>query len=171
MQFTRRAFFAALCLTAAGLCTQAQAKPATRALYGKIILSTQPFPMSFASKKKMVKALKKLHTTKLMYNEEGFIDVEFMGFFRRQQIATEFTATLYDITEKRVLLDNFPIYPSQRKTQILASGMRFKLEQMEPMRNYHLTMTTTFGGPVLAEVEFTIADNPKHPFVKKAVEP
>ncbi len=153
-----------------GFVTEAQAgSKAARRLKGKVILSQKPFPTSFKSDKAMVKHMKRIDTKRFKFNEHGKISVEIMAFFARAHTATEFTVTIYDVTERRRTVESFPIYPGQRSTQILASFVRLEAAPVDadPLddgfkaeRRYHLVVTKTYGGPVLAETTFAIKRGP-----------
>jgi hypothetical protein len=71
--------------------------------------------------------------------------------------STRFTCRILDITEGATTVTDFPIYPGQKETRILASSTTFNKDKFPPDRRYHLVISSTYNGPVLAEAKFTIA--------------
>jgi hypothetical protein len=123
---------------------------------GEIILSTQVFPRQFASDSAMISHMKKAHTKLFRYTEKASINVEFMAFFARLHTTTEFTGTLYDVTEGRQLVSSFPIYPAQRETRVLQSGFTLDREKYPAERHYLFVITNGYRGLVIAEANFTL---------------
>ncbi|MCA9526314.1 MAG: hypothetical protein KC549_08455 [Myxococcales bacterium] len=131
-------------------------KTAEDRLGGKIILSTKMFPRQFASDGAMVAHMKKAHTKAFRYDESGKIEVEFMAFFARPHTTTEFTGTIYDVTEGRQVAGTFPIYPAQKETRVLQSGMTLNRETYAAERRYLFVITNGYRGAVLAEANFVL---------------
>lgn len=158
---TRLTVLAVFALLAPNL-SHASDKVAKR-LKGKIVLSTNPFPTSFKSDAAFIKKMKRVDTKQFKYGTEDKISVEFMAFFARAYTVTEFTVTIFDITEKRRMVTTFGVYPEQRTTRILASGTRFKIAEMEEEHRFLMVVQPTYGGPVIAETQFAIKAGPGGP--------
>lgn len=135
----------------------AGAKKPADVFKGQVILATTPFPMSFKSDTAFVAHMKKAHKNTFEYDETGTFDVELMAFFAKPHASSQFTCRILDITEGANTVADFPIYPAQKETRILASGTTFNKDKFPPDRRYHLVIASTYNGPVLAEVKFTIA--------------
>ena len=131
-------------------------KQVARKLKGRIILSQKPFPTSFKNDRSFVKHMKRVDTKRFVYGDSEKISVEFMAFFARSYAVTEFTATVFDVTERREMVTTFPIYPQQRKTQILASYFSMDKASFEVEHQYLMVVQSTYGGPVIAEAKFAI---------------
>jgi hypothetical protein len=159
--FVRLSIFAlvAACLAPMG----AQAKSPADKFRGKIILSKHPFPTGFPSDKAFIRHMKKVDTKSFRFKERDNIPVEFMAFFSAPYQATEFTARIFDITErgKTHVVAEFPIYPNQRKTRILASGTLLDKGTFEEEHRYHMVVLVGMRGKALAETRFAIKADPK----------
>ncbi len=125
-------------------------------LKGRIVLSTKPFPTSFASDKAFIKKMRRIDTKAFEYGEGKKIGVEFMAFFARAYTVTEFTVTIFDLTERREMVSTFPVYPQQRTTRILASFVRLGRDTFEEEHRFLMVVQPTYGGPVIAETQFAI---------------
>lgn len=126
-------------------------------LGGRIYLSTNAFPASFASDAAMVrylKGLKKAHNNVFRYNEEGKLSIELMAIFKEAHTTTEFTAHIYDISEGRRFIQSQSIYPTQRSTSVLNSFVRLDRETFEAQRNYRIVISKGLRGYVIAEADF-----------------
>jgi len=123
---------------------------------GQIILSGQMFPRQFASDAAMIAHMKKAHTKAFRYDEKGIIEIEFMAFFARPHTTTEFTGTIYDMTEGREMIGTFPIYPGQRETRVLQSNIRLDRTKFAAERRYLFVVTTSYRGDVIAEANFVL---------------
>lgn len=134
----------------------AQANPVADKLKGRIILSTKPFPASFPNDKTFIKHMRRADTKKFEYDDSQKISVEFMAFFARKYTVTEFTVTLFDVTERREMVDTFPVYPGQRETRILASAVRLEPDPFQEEHRFLMVIQPTYGGPVIAETQFAI---------------
>ena len=132
------------------------AKKPARAFAGKVILSKTPFPASFKSDKAFIRHMKRVHRSKISYPKKGPINLEFMAFFARKYQATEFVATIYDLTDRGRQITSFPIMPNQRVTQILASGFSVERDRFPTEHQYRLVIS--LGGRVLAETRFAIKE-------------
>ena len=124
---------------------------------GRIILDTKRFPSQFKSDRAFTRYLKKAHKKRVDYGDKMTLNLEFMAFFRKNHVATEFTGMIFDITGPRKLLDTFSIYPQQRKTRVLASNIELIKEDFPEERKYYLVVTR--GQTVLAETKFTIKES------------
>ncbi len=134
----------------------AQANKVANKLKGKIILSPKAFPSSFASDKAFIKHMRRADTKRFTYGESQKIGVEFMAFFARKYTVTEFTVTIFDITERREMVTTFPVYPQQRETRILASFVRLEPDAFQEEHRFLMVVQPTYGGPVIAETQFAI---------------
>ena len=123
---------------------------------GTIILSTQVFPRQFPSDSAMISHMKKAHTKLFRYGQTNSLNVEFMAFFARPHTTTEFTGTIYDVTEGRQLVSTFPIYPGQKETRVLQSGFTLDREKYAAERHYLFVITNGYRGLVIAEAGFTL---------------
>ncbi len=160
MSFARALPIAALlCLLVPAASHADQAKVAKK-LKTRVILSQKPFPYRFKSDAAFVKHMKRADRKSFQYDEKDRIRLEFMAFFARPYQSTEFTVTVYDVTEKRELKDSFPIAPEQRQTQILSSFISLKKDDYDVERRIHMIVQPTYGGPIIAETTFAIKARP-----------
>lgn len=161
MQITRSwPLWVLFCLLAA---PAAHAKKPADKFAGKIILSTKPFPTSFKNDAAFIAHMKKVDTKGFKYGDKDTISVELMAFFARPYNSTEFTVTIYDVTEGRTTAATFPIYPAQKNTRILASGMTLDRATFGEERAFLVTITAAYGGPIIAETKFSIKAGPDGP--------
>lgn len=135
---------------------------------GKVVLSPMPFPTSFKSDAAFIAHMKKVQKTHFEYGESGKIDLELMAFFAQEQVGSEFTCRILDVTEEPTTVLDFPIYPADKKNRILASGTTLYRDKLPPERNYHLVVSKTYNGPVLAEVRFSITKSAAEKAADKA---
>jgi hypothetical protein len=126
------------------------------ALKGRIILSERPFPASFQSDASFIAHMKKADTKGFKYGGRDKIPVEFMAFFAQPINVTQLQGTLYDVTERLEMRDNFPIYPGTKGGRVLASYFEMRKETIEAERRYKLVITSGYRGLVLAEADFAI---------------
>lgn len=123
---------------------------------GKIITATKPFPTRFKNDAEFIKYMKQANTKGFAFDDSGKINVEFMAFFAQPYAVTEFTCSIYNVTEGRRLVDSFAIYPQQKATRILASFTSLSKERYEEEARYLMVITPGFRGAVIAETEFAI---------------
>ena len=147
----------ALLATLVGFGGAAHAQKPADVFKGKVVLAATPFPTGFKSDKAFVAHMKKVDRKVFEYDETGKFDLELMAFFAKPQTNSQFTCRILDITEGATTVADFPIYPAQKETRILASGASINREKFPPDRRYHLVISGTYNGPVLAEARFTIA--------------
>lgn len=167
MQFTRAWPLWVLTLLLAAPAAHAKA-PADH-FKGKIILSTKPFPTSFKNDAAFIKHMKRADTRGFKYGEKDTMNIEFMAFFARPYTSTGYTVTIYDVTQGRTSVATFPIYPDQKSTRILASGMTLDLATFQEEKAYLMVVTATYGGPIIAEANFSIKAGPDGPREPAAV--
>ncbi len=136
-------------------------------LRGTVVLSTMPFPTAFKSDRAFIKKMKRVDTKRFVYGTEDKIPVEFMAFFARSYTVTEFTVTIFDVTERREMIKTFPVYPQQRKTRILAASMRIDIDTFEEEHTFLMVVQPTYGGPVIAETKFAVKAGKDGPRKKK----
>lgn len=161
MQIARTGLVLVLMLTA--FASVAEAKGPADKFKGKIILSTKAFPTSFKSDAAFIKHMKRAETKGFRYEGKAEINVEFMAFFARPYANTEFTVTIYDMTEGRTLVYSFPVYPGQKNTRILASGTSLDKATFAEERSYLMVVTPSYNGPIIAETTFSIKADPNAP--------
>lgn len=154
----KRGWIVLLLITLAGGTAFAKRKrTAESRLGGTVFLSTTPFPASFKSDRAMVgymKRLKKKHNNVFRYDEKGKLSLELMAFFKKAHTTTEFTASIYDISEGRRFIESRSIYPTQRQTSVLNSFVRLDRETFEAQRNYRIVISKGLRGYVIAEADF-----------------
>jgi hypothetical protein len=80
-----------------------------------------------------------------------------MAFFSKPIQATEFTALLYDLTDKGRLVATVPVSPNQRVTRILASAFDFEVSEFPEEHQYRLMIA--IGNRALAQTRFTIKES------------
>ena len=149
----------ALILSALSLSPQvADARSPAKALKGRIILSTTPFPTRFKSDAAFIKHMKKVDTKAFNLEAGKPVDIELMAFFAKPIKATELTATVYDVTEEpQEMATTFPIYLQGRKAeQIVASNFRLDDQSFKLERRYLLVISTGYRGKILAQTKFSI---------------
>jgi len=126
------------------------------ALKGRIILSERPFPSSFPSDASFIAHMRKADTKGFKYGGRDKIPVEFMAFFAQPINVTQLQGTLYDVTERLEMRENFPIYPGTKGGRVLASYFEMRKETIETEHRYKLVITSGFRGVVLAEADFAV---------------
>jgi hypothetical protein len=134
----------------------------------KIIISTKSFPSSFKSDKAFVHYMKRNNKKRLVYPKSNQMTVRFMAFFSKPIRATEFTALLYDLTDRGRLVATVPVSPNQRVTRILASAFDFEVSEFPEEHQYRLMIA--IGNQALAETRFTIKESPSNRVKRKARE-
>ncbi|MFN3200157.1 MAG: hypothetical protein ACE366_17295 [Bradymonadia bacterium] len=136
----------------------AHGRSPAKALKGRVILSTTPFPFKFKSNSAFIKHMKKVDTKAFNLEKGRQTNVELMAFFGKAIKATEVTATIYDITEKpQEMVETFPIYLQGNKAeQIVASNFALDLDSYKLERRYMLVITMGYRGKMLAKTTFAV---------------
>jgi len=134
----------------------------------QIILSPKAFPSSFKSDRAFIRHMKKVRTRRLVYPASNRMTIRFMAFFSRPFQVTEFTALLYDMTDRGRLVATVPISPNQRATRVLASAFDFERSEFPEEHQYRLIIA--IGTRALAETRFTIKESRKNRAARKAKE-
>ena len=104
--------------------------------------------------------MKKVRTNRLVYPDSNQMTIRFMAFFAAPHQTTEFTALIYDMTDRNRLVDTIPISPNQRVTRILAGAIDLEREQYAEDRQYQLIIA--IGNRALAKTQFTIRESTKN---------
>ena len=73
---------------------------------------------------------------------------------------TEFTALIYDLTDRNRLVATVPVAPSQRETRILASA--FDIERRDFPEEHKYRVMIAIGSTALAQAQFTIKESKKN---------
>ena len=73
---------------------------------------------------------------------------------------TEFTALVYDLTDRNRLVATVPVAPSQRETRILASA--FDIERRDFPEEHKYRVMIAVGSTALAQAQFTIKESRKN---------
>ena len=91
-----------------------------------------------------------------------------MAFFSRPIRTTEFTALVYDLSDRNRLVATIPISPSQRETRILASS--FDIEMSDFPEEHRYKIMVAVGTTALAQTTFTIKESRKNRTARRAKE-
>ena len=126
----------------------------------QIILSTKAFPSSFKNDKAFIRYMKKAHKKRIVYPETNRLTIRFMAFFSKPIRTTEFTALIYDLTDRNRLVATVPVAPSQRETRILASA--FDIERRDFPEEHKYRVMIAIGSTALAQAQFTIKESKKN---------
>lgn len=126
----------------------------------QIILSTKAFPSSFKNDKAFIRYMKKAHKKRIVYPDSNRLTIRFMAFFSKPIRTTEFTALVYDLTDRNRLVATVPVAPSQRETRILASA--FDIERRDFPEEHKYRVMIAVGSTALAQAQFTIKESKKN---------
>ena len=92
-----------VCVVFSGVNSAHSRKPAD-VFSQRIILSAKSFPSSFKSDRAFLKYMKRAHLKKVVYPKSNRLTLRFMAFFSRPIRTTEFTALVYDLTDRNRLV-------------------------------------------------------------------
>ncbi len=134
----------------------------------RIILSKKSFPSSFKNDKSFITYMKRTHLKKVVYPDDNRLTLRFMAFFSRPIRTTEFTALVYDLSDRNRLVATIPISPSQRETRILASS--FDIEMSDFPEEHRYKIMVAVGTTALAQTTFTIKESRKNRTARRAKE-
>jgi hypothetical protein len=144
--------------------TDADARKPADALGGRVILAKWPFPTRFKNDRAFIAHMKKVDNKRWMYAVgEDKIPVEFMVFLKRALNLRTLDVTIFDITDRRVPIENFPLDLRNPSDRVVASNFTLDRERYNVERQYHLVVRTGYSGRVVAETKFAIKRNPKAP--------
>jgi len=156
-----------VCVVFSGINSAHSRKPAD-VFSQRIILSAKSFPSSFKSDKAFVKYMKRAHLKKVVYPDSNRLTLRFMAFFSRPIRTTEFTALVYDLTDRNRLVATIPVSPSQRETRILASS--FDIERSDFPEEHQYKVMVAIGSTALAQTTFTIKESRTNRAARRARE-
>ena len=112
--------------------------------------------------------MKRAHTKRIVYPDSNRQTLRFMAFFSRPVRTIEFTALVYDLTDRNRLVATIPVSPTQRETQILASS--FDIEMSDFPEEHQYKIMVAVGSTALAQTTFTIKESRKNKAARRARE-
>jgi hypothetical protein len=134
----------------------------------EIMVSAESFPSRFKSDAAFIRYVKKTRKSRLEYPKNNEINLRFMAFFSRPIQATEFTALIYDLTDKGRLVATVPVSPNQRVTRILASSVDLDRDDFPEDHEYRIMIA--IGATALAQTRFTIRESARNRALRQAKE-